>query len=224
MSNKKRKPRPKDELKRELVEQLQLLRHSCVAFDQGLEAIGKHLALSVRVLVHQHGQSRALLDQLGLRSIRFLDSAGELSPTNLLPECKLTALRVTASGGRYIAPIQGALPMKPISFVGWWNTPILKDLNGQKFCRRDLVLHVADTDGGAHVDPELDEAYMAISRENSLGWVFKSGDIVQALDGRPELVCMRQIAHEVLSTISEFVPEFSAHAQPVIPSEAALAG
>ena len=38
-----------------------------------------------------------------------------------------------------------------------------------KFSRKNLILNVADTDGGTHVDPELDEKYMAFSRKNSLG-------------------------------------------------------
>lgn len=222
MSKRKRVQRPKEELKRELAEQLQLLRHSCELFDSGLEAAGKHIALSLRVLVHQHGQSRALLDQLGLRSMRFLDSAGPLKPRNLLSEFNLVAIRVTNSGARYVPLVAtGSLPrpMQRISFVEWWNNPVLKDDSGRTFCRRELVLHVADTDGGAHVDPELDEAYMALSRANSLGWEFRAGDIVKALDGRPELACMRQLAHEVLSTINEFVPEFSTYAQPVVPEE-----
>jgi hypothetical protein len=109
--------------------------------------------------------------------------------------------------------------MQPIPFVDWWNTPVLKDNCGRTLCRRELVLNVADTDGGAHVDPELEEAYMAISRENSLGWEFSTGTKNSSLEGRPELACIRQIAHELLSTIHQFVPEFSQHAQPVVPAD-----
>ena len=83
------------------------------------------------------------------------------------------------------------------------------------------MLNVADTDGGAHVDPELEEAYMAISRENSLGWFFGDGNTTSAVERRPEQACMRQIAHEVLSTIHQFVPEFSQYAHPIIPPDAA---
>jgi len=32
---------------------------------------------------------------------------------------------------------------------------------------------------GAHVDPELDKQYLALSRANSLGWEFRTGDIAQ---------------------------------------------
>jgi hypothetical protein len=220
MTKPKRVARPKDELKRELVEQLALLRHSCQAFDSGLEAVGKHISLSLRVLLHHHGQSRALLDQLGLRSGRFLDSAGPINPKNLLTECNLVALRITGQGGHYLPVIAtGGLPrpMHAIPFANWWNDPVLKDNRSRTFCRRELVLHVADTDGGAHVDPELDEAYIALSRENSLDWSFTDGKIVTVFAGRPELACMRQIAHELLSTIHQFVPAFSDHAQPIIP-------
>lgn len=228
MSKPRRVARPKSELKAELVEQLQLLRQACQSFDSGFEPIGKHIALILRVLLHHKGQSRSLLDQLELRSGRFFDSAGALHAGNLLTECNLVAHRFTDTSGSYVPLILAGfppVPMKPIVFVDWWNNPVLKDNCGRTFCRRELVAHVADTDGGAHVDPELDEAYMAISRSNSLNWEFVSGNSIDSLmkakgvafGGRPELACMRQIAHELLCTIHEFVPEFSTQAQPVIP-------
>jgi hypothetical protein len=55
MARNKRVSRPKDELKRELVEQLSLLRHACETFDRGMEAAGKHIALTIRVLIHEKG-------------------------------------------------------------------------------------------------------------------------------------------------------------------------
>ena len=217
-----RRSRPGGEIKRELVEQLQLLRHACASFDNGLEGIGKHIALSLRVLLHHRGQSQSLLAQLQLRSMKFFDSAGPLNPRNLLTECNLVAMKMTSTGGRYlplIAAFGGAKPMVAIPFERWWNDPVLKDKKKQTLCRRTLVSHVADTDGGAHVDPKLDEAYMAISRSNSLGWEFSDGTKINALEGRPELACMRQIAHEVLSTLYSRHDEFSAHAEPVLPTE-----
>jgi len=224
MTKPKRVQRPKNELKRELIDQLQLLRHSCQAFDSGLEAAGKYISLNLRVLLHDHRQSRALLDQLGFRSGRYLTSAPPLNPRNLLTECNLVAMRLSNAEARYLPLIAtggGPLPLQPIPFVNWWNDPVLKDNRNRILCRRELVLNVADTDGGAHVDPELEEAYMAISRENSLGWVFGNGNETSAVEGRPELACMRQIAHELLSTVHQFVPEFSQYAQPIIPPDAA---
>ena len=221
MTKSKRVPRPKHELKRELVEQLQLLRHSCQSFDSGLEAVAKHISLSLRVLLHEHRQSRSLLDQLDLRGGRFLTSVPALNPRNVSTECNLVLMQVGTTGARYLPLVMAGdppFPLQPLPFADWWNSPVLKDNRSRTFCRRELVHNVANTDGGAHVDPELEEAYMAISRENSLGWVFRSGAGEVAPEGRPELACMRQIAHELLSTIHQFVPEFSQHAQPVAPA------
>lgn len=221
MAKSKRVQRPKGELRLELIEQLALLRHSCEAYDRGLEAIGKHIGLSLRVLLHQHGQSRSLLDQLGLRSGKFLDSAGPLNPRNLLTEHRFVGVHLTDAGATYVPLIllgASPFPLQPIPFVDWWNNPVIKDNASRLFCRRDLIQHVVNTDGGAHVDPDLDEAYMALSRQNSLGWVFNSGDVESALSGKPELACMRQIAHEVLATLNLFSPDFSEHAKPVIPA------
>jgi hypothetical protein len=192
MSKKSRVQRPKGELKAELSEQLQLLRHSCEAFDRGLEAAGKLIALSIRVLIHEHGQSRALLNQVGIRPNYFLDSAGPLNPANLLPELNLVLMESSTSGGRYRPLLVGGtppVPMRQLRFQDWWNDPVFKDKQGRKF-----------------------------SRNNSLGWTFGRGDVIQAFAGRPELAAMRQIAHEVLSTINRFVPEFEPESEPVIPT------
>jgi hypothetical protein len=220
MAKPQRVQRSKDDLKKELREQLQLLRHSCQSYDNGLEAVGKHISLSLRVLLHQHGNSRSLLDQLGYRTGKFLDSAGPLNPRNLMTECNLVMMRVSSTGASYLPLIAaggGPPPLRPTPFVDWWNEPVLKDNKNRTFCRRELVLNVANTDGGAHVDPDLEEGYMALSRENSLGWIFSDGRVESALAGRPELACMRQIAHELLSTIHLYVPEFREFSEPVVP-------
>lgn len=204
MAKKPRKLRPKGELERELREQLVLLQHACSSFDSGLEAIGKHIALSLRVLLHHHRNSQALLEQLGLRDGYFFDSAGALNPKNLLPECNLVMFQVSPAGARYLPLVAAGEPsVKPrlVSFAIWWNEPVLKDGKGRFFNRRELVCNIADSDGGAHVDPELDEAYMDLSRGNSLGWVFDNGASAEPLAGRPELACMRQVAHELLLTL-----------------------
>jgi hypothetical protein len=102
------------------------------------------------------------------------------------------------------------------AFVNWWNDPVLRDQHVEHFSRKQLVLHVADTDGGAHVDSSLDEAYMKLSRENSLGWLFSRGQgSSEPPLNLPHLACMRQIAHELLRTLHEANNEFSLSAVPV---------
>jgi hypothetical protein len=56
-------------------------------------------------------------------------------------------------------------PPRKTPFSEWWLSIVFKDKSGKTFSRRDIVRHVADTDGGAHVDAGLDETYKALSRD-----------------------------------------------------------
>lgn len=215
----KRIAKSKDDLKRELTAQLQLLRMSCEAYDRGTEAAGKYIALSLRVLLYQHGRSRSLLEQLGHRSGKFISTGAPLRPGNLATECTLTTMRMSPDGIKWFPLVAaGGGPMAPymLQFTDWWLEPVVKDSKNRKFTRLDLVQHVANTDGGAHVDPDLDEDYMELSRQNSLGYTFGREQLPPEIG--PELACMRQIAHELLSTLHQFVPELSEAARPVQPS------
>jgi hypothetical protein len=63
-----------------------------------------------------------------------------------------------------------------------------------KFTRRDIVTYVANQDGGAHVDPELDESYATLTKMNSLGWTDYNGN--KPLNN-PAYQAIRTIANEV---------------------------
>lgn len=73
------------------------------------------------------------------------------------------------------------------------------------FSRQQLVLNVAETDGGAHVDPGLDEIYNELSRKNGLGLNAVINGVKYPLM-YPELPCLRQVAHEALITLKESTP------------------
>lgn len=204
----------KTDLLVELQEQVTLLSHACKSYDNGLKPIGKHIALSLRVLLHHHGNSQALLQQLGLRMKHFLDTAGDLNPNNLVTDNLLSVMKFD-SGNIDWAPkfVQGKGFERWITFAEWWNNKVIKDDKKRFFNRRDLILNVADTDGGAHVDSSLDEAYMDLSRNNSLGWIISVGDVQRPFPP-PTMPCIRQIAHELLKTLkikakSEVTVEYS---------------
>jgi hypothetical protein len=119
-----------------------------------------------------------LLEQLDLRSgYRFADTAGKINPKNLLTECNLVGYSMNSEGSRCLPGVAlGNFGREPsfVPFSEWWTERVLRDNKLRTMSRMDLVLNVADTDGGAHVDPELDETYMAVSRSNSLGWQFEN--------------------------------------------------
>src|SRR5882672_2338262 len=194
--------RTRADLLRELQEQITLLIHACQSYDKGLEPIGKHIALSLRVLLHHHQNSQALLQQLDLRSKRFMDTAGELNPRNLLTDCPLCLMKIGGQNAYLPLCAQGGGPLgeRWIPFEDWWNNRVVKDNQQRYFNRRELILNVADTGGGAHVDPALDAAYADLSRNNSLAWVIREGDVQRPFPP-PTMACIRQIAHEVLETL-----------------------
>lgn len=206
--NESRVKRSRSDLLQELGDQIALLVNACESFDRGLEAIGKHIALSLRVLLHHHRNSQALLQQLDMRSKRFMDSAGILSESNMLTDCPLCAMRIGSNEAYLPLCAVGGGPMgtRWIPFEEWWNNSVVKDNMNRRFNRRDLILHVADTDGGAHVDPALDAAYADFSRNNSLGWTINVRNDVQRPFPPPTLACIRQIAHELLKTLQEKYP------------------
>lgn len=105
-------------------------------------------------------------------------------------------------GGRYVALLDNVPPERlrpPVPFSQWWQKVVLGRFG---FGRRELVLSVANQDGGSHVDEKLEEVYAALTRHNALGWSYQDSegrDLPFA--GNVALASVRQIAHELLMTV-----------------------
>ena len=194
------------ELEEQLRNQLDFLRASAEAFDSGSTAEAARLATVIRVLVHDTRSSHSLLSQLGLKdSIRFVNTAPDLDGI-ITP--LLTRMELWTDGSTKFQPRLDDLFFTPteVPFDDWWNATVISDEDGVEFSRRHLVLAMANKEGGAHVDPELEPEYAALSRSGSLGWV-----IVDAAGERPMLEnpipsSVRQIAAEVELTLVGQVP------------------
>ncbi len=198
----------KDELQQHLRDTIQALELSSRAFDEGFEGEAKRLAAAIRVLVHDTGSSKSLLGQLGQKTIRFHDTSVPRHPKTIITYSGLIAMNLTPQGAKYVAVLDMLPPDCPprwVSFDEWWNRVIFVDQEGSETSRRDLILAVANEDGGAHVDPVLNEKYANLSRRNSLAWRFSSprGDV--PLEG-PEKATVRQITHEVLKSLNPAMP------------------
>ena len=203
----------KDELIEHLRAQIQFMKLSSKSFDDGFEDEAKRLAVVIRVLVHDTRNSTSLLILLDKKGIGFYDSAVPNDPRNLLTYNGLTMMRMsTSEGASYVAPLDNGPPSRSrtrkISFKVWWDGVfVIKDKYGKTFTRKDLILSVANTDGGAHVDPKLDETYSNLTRFNSIGWKFFSRGVEDDFRNSPVLPSVRQIAHEVLKTLKDEFPE-----------------
>lgn len=211
---KAKKARKEQELVKALIEQYKFIKLSCKSYDKGFEAEAKRLATCIRILVHDTKTSQSLLGQMGIKNkIMFLSTA-TLEPRfpveNLLPEARLVKIRSWVkngdSGAKYEPILDEKTPghlWRALIFKDWWYEIVIDDKKN-KFCRKDLVLEVANKDGGAHIDPELNEAYYKLTRENSMGWKFSNGKFEKDFENSPVLPSIRQIAFEMLKTLERY--------------------
>lgn len=185
-----------------LAEQIEFLKASNDAFDRGFLGEAKRLAVVARVLVHDTAKSQSLLGQLGMKSMPFFDSSHPFDGNNLLSHSSLVQIHAKRQGRMVPMPhLDSGLPGRTVAFEDWWNGIVLVDKNRIEFSRKDIVQFLANKEGGAHVDPNIDKAYQDLRLNNSLGWTTSSGDGKDVAGEDHVPATMRQISHELLKTL-----------------------
>lgn len=183
--------------KQELIEhwndQLNFIRISSKNYDEGNEQEARRIATSLRIMIHQTKYSHSLYKQLNPTFI-FWSSGSLYTPSNLLSSWVLLSMNIDVKGIRYTPILNNNDRTFFLTFEDWWNEIIFDDKEGF-FSRRDVVLYVANQDGGSHVDPSLDEAYAKLTKFNSLGWVDNNGN---KPINNPAYAAIRAIANEIL--------------------------
>jgi len=182
---------------------------SAKLFDDGNIDEARRLAATIRVVVHDTPCSTSLLSLLGKKAIRIHDTAVKTVSGSILFTPELLMIRFDTTGADY-APILDKGPPDRyttgrVPFEKWWNGTALSVDEKHRFSRRDLVLAVANKDGGAHIDPELDKRYQEVSRLNALGWSFTVNGIKKDF-GNPVLMTIRQIAYELVESLEDEFP------------------
>ena len=172
------------------------------------------MASSIRVILHNTDKSHSLLSQLGLEAISFFDSCLIDGVPEDYEQVKrlgsyagLFGIGVGERGTTYVPYLDEIPGDKPrvASYEDYWDRIVFHDKKNSTFTRKQIVLVVVNKDGGAHVDPELDQKYVDLARNNSLGWEGSTnGQQHEAPEGA-ELAAIRQIAHEILRT---FIPDY----------------
>ncbi|MBM4724339.1 hypothetical protein GS439_19345 [Rhodococcus hoagii] len=199
------------DLRADLDEQMYFLRASMEAYDRGAHIEAKRLAVTIRVLVHDTRMSRSLLGQMGVKErLRWLFSGGGVHPANLLSTLSLTIMRLGGDGNgmstfEYVPRQEDDMIAEGVltDFEIWWNAPVIKDSEQQEFSRKDLVLGLANKDGGAHID-NLQRRLRALAHEGSSGWyVATSSDPIAGTDGTSELVTITPILASVRTIAGE---------------------
>ncbi len=179
-----------------LSEHIDFLAASNAAFDQGYLGEAKRMAVSIRVLVHDTGKSHSLLGQIGDKPA-MLDTSFPYDPTNLFAHLGL--LVITGNSSRVTFRANGDdFDSELTPFEIWWNATVLREPNQPELSRRDLILRLANKDGGAHVDPSLNHRFERLKTGESIP--IRTGPEERAI---PDAVAhsVRQISHEVLRTL-----------------------
>jgi hypothetical protein len=209
----------RDELVRDLREQVGLLRTSAESYDAGNSAAAKHLALQLRILLHDSRTSKALLALLGEKhKLRFIDTAGSFSRQgkqhlggNRFSETRSVGSRLAPAvqrEGRWMlrAQLGERQTRDRLRFSEWWNNVVVILPGSNPMNRGDLVRGVANKDGGAHVDAVLEGGYAKLLRQTSLSVV--SGEMASPIGpANPSLPMIRQIAYEVDTTLQEQISD-----------------
>lgn len=207
----KKIPQTKTDLEMHLDEQIKFLMASNASFDAGFDGEAKRLALTMRVLLHDTKVSTSLLEQVDKKQLPFVDTTFEYDPHQIHPKYSgLIIIEMGSPEKKYVAPLDDVPEIRVKSFQEWWNQTVFIDDHGNSISRRDLILAVANQDGGGHVDPKIDEKYARLSRENSPGWMVGGPSGYVPLEG-PERAAIRQISHEVLKTL---VPGYKMKRKP----------
>ncbi len=192
-----------EDLVNHLREQYGFLVVSAELFDHGGEPEAKRIAVVVRTLVHDTDSSHSLLGQLGYKQrLHFVAQNYSYKPWNNLMFHGLVGLALPAEGPRFFALLDMLVP-RLLPFDEWWSEPVLGTrYRNRLFTRRELILALANKEGGAHVDPTLDETYALLARDCDFGMTVGIGEQKFQWKQNPFLPSVRQIGHEMLRTLT----------------------
>lgn len=166
-------------LSEKLEEQRHLLHKSIREFAAGDLAEAVRIAIALRILVHETGNSKPLLKQLNSNylELEILDrvSGRDERPSGEAQRVVIMSIPISVKISDTGVSFNSDLDLQSYepSFLGkWWSRSalILPGVGG--YSRREIVLGLADKEGGAHVDTNLPERYRQLLASNQfqIGW------------------------------------------------------
>ena len=193
----------------------ELLSELCNAFDaMETDVFALPISTAIRVLVHDTNNSHSLLGQLNRKNIQFLSTNTISNDASvhlgLVRRINVGVLDGKGGEARYWPhcderdfPDMSA--KNNLSFTDWWSKEKILQSGSSSLTRKDLVLAVANKDGGAHFDKKVEQKYDEFrhswSGETSL--IGTQSRQSRGYDNIPTRPSIRQIAHELKETIQE---------------------
>jgi hypothetical protein len=233
-------PRSASDLQIKLKQQHDFIYRSCWLYDNGYWDEAPRIATSVRVFLHDTRSSASLLGQLGVvNSLEFVNTAltqamidkskAELAkefgaePGTLVVagpiQAGLVMIGDVGFGPAFLPFLHGAAQHQKVKFGPWWTDKVIAHSQStDRYSRRDVVTIMANQDGGAHVDPEIDATYMRLYNDNMGFWTaplspdgtfpeFVDPATMESAIGNLAHATVRQIGYELLLTIWEHWPD-----------------
>jgi hypothetical protein len=192
-------------------QQVELLKLACLNYDNNIEIAGFNIATSIRVFLHDTGQSHSALKHLNRKGIDFLNTCNvNLNPAKTFIGLIYSYFEGVHDGQGGIAKFRPLFTSdfqsnvyEWVDFDKWWNAVVFQNPDGSILTRRSLVLIASNQEGGAHIDKEIDEMYDKFRHNYSSGTIMK-GTItgtIRTFDNVPVLPAIRQIGYELIETL-----------------------
>lgn len=186
-----------------LRDQIYFLQSSAKLYDLGTEIEAKRMAVSLRVLLYDTKNSSSLLGQMQLKKkMKFISTAQKYDSSNLLSQQCLLSMTLTSDGGTYNPLFENDNQYRLLSCREWGNEVVFCDIHRKLYRRKDLIQLLANMDGGAHVDAEIEDDYAGLKEDSLTGWVFHAADgSRRGMNNDPVYASMRQMTFEVLQSL-----------------------
>ncbi len=204
--------RTPDELRDAALEQLELLRISCESFDAGNHISALQIAVCIRVLLNETKRSRSVLRQLqeafGIHRPLFYVIGYPNYGKRGFVRSNLTVYKLNVMPDNVMIDVAPCLdkPKLQCNFDRWWSEEVQLYWEEQRLTRKDIILLLADKDGGAHIDEVLPEKYMLLKRGMVRTPIFCINGIRVCANSQEYMYASaRTIAEEVLITFQKFV-------------------
>jgi len=202
------------------------------SFNEKRELIALSMATQVRILVHDTQKSISLLKQLNKKGIdfhsikddgwqkpgvhfrKFGDNIRNINYSALgsLPSClvgaehNIVANKLTSNYfpiSREYSNVKSTL----LSFDNWWDEKVAFsfDSNNPYLTRRNIILGIANKDGGAHYNKDADSQFRNLKSDQLLNTLINRK--LPETENNPLYSIVCQICYEVLKTIAPLINE-----------------
>jgi hypothetical protein len=157
-------------------QQYDRLKEAVDAFYAGKEVQALNIAITMRVLIHETDRSRSLLSRV---NPNYWDLTIHHRPV-LNPRAIFAVpvtIQIGGDGTRKIirtnldSPSYQLVPLRQ-----WWNAEY-QPLGKLRLSKKDIILTVADKDGGAHIDAKVPDGHATLSEPPfRIGVMMKNGE------------------------------------------------